>query len=257
MPPIIKNALKTIGLADKEIAILLVLLQSGPMLASSVAKAAKLNRTTAYGLLKELAEKGLVSSTSKKKNGARYQSIAPEMLPGYIERRLDELVATKKEVEQVIPQLSLLRSKGKILPKVQYFEGPKGVEQAYEDMLEHNHGKMIYALTGLEGAVNALDPKFQDYFIGKRTRMGIKADYIVPETDIARAATKDDDKKLRYARFIPPEYNFDTEICIYDNKMSILSYALENPIALIIEDETIAKAMKQIFSFVWAKASKP
>lgn len=256
MPPIVKTALEKLGLPAKEIAVLLVLLQNGPMLATHIAKVAKLNRTTTYGLLGELAEKGLVSSIMKKGQATRYQSIAPEMLPGYIERKQDELLASKRELEEVLPQISLLRTKGKLLPKVQYFEGARGVEQAYEDMLEHNNGKMIYALTGLEGAMSALTPKFQDYFIGKRVRMGIQAEYVVPETDVARKATENDVQKKRVARFIPPEFNFNTEICVYDNRVNILSYAKENPIALIIEDETIAQAMRQVFNYVWSTAKK-
>jgi sugar-specific transcriptional regulator TrmB len=254
MPPAVKNALKSIGLADKEVTILLVLLQSGPMLATNIAKTSKLNRTTTYGLLKDLAEKGLVSSSHKQEKATRYQSIAPEMLPGYVERRLEELTQSKKDLEEVVPQIMLLRNKGKTLPRVQYFEGAKGVEQAYEDMLEHNAGKMIYALTGLEGAVTSLTPAFMDYFIGQRNKRGIKAEYIVPATSKAVEATKEDAKKGRVASFIPPQYNFNTEICIYDQKISILSYAQENPIALIIEDETIAHAMRQIFNYVQSTA---
>ena len=256
MPPVIKKGFESIGLSEKEVAVLLVLLQEGPLFVSQIATSAKLNRTTTYGLLHDLSEAGLVSSITKKGGAVRYQAIAPEMLPGFIERRQEELGATKREIEQALPQLLLLQKKGKILPKVQYFQGKKGVEQAYEDMIEHNSSKMIYALTGLEGAMSALDMKIQNYFIGKRARLGIKADYVVPETTVARQATEDDAEKLRYARFIPPQYNFNSEICIYDNKVSVLSYALENPIALIIEDETIAHAMKQIFKYVWESAKK-
>jgi HTH-type transcriptional regulator, sugar sensing transcriptional regulator len=255
MPPVIKNVLKQLGLAEKEIIVFSTLLKSGPMLVSQIAKNTKLNRTTTYGILHELSAKGLVTSVTKKGSATRYQSIAPEMLPGYLERRKEELESSKREIEKIIPDLLLLRKNSTRLPRVQYFEGARGVEQAYEDMLENNTERMIYALTGLEDAVMALDPKFQDYFITKRVRLGIKADYVVPDTHAARKETADDVQKMRVARFIPQEFNFGTEICVYDNRVSILSYALENPIALIIEDETIAHAMKQVFQFVWSKAT--
>ena len=253
MPPVVSKALKEIGLSEKERSVLLVLLERGPILASAIAKAAKLNRTTTYGILHELAEKGLVSS-SKKEGGTRYQSITPDMLPTYIRRRREALAESEKEIEDVVPQILLLRSKGKVLPRVQYFEGARGVEQAYMDMAEHNNGKIIYALTGLEGAVTGLDPKFMNHFIETRMSRGIRAEYIVPETEIAREATKDDAKKMRVAKFIPRQFNFNTEICVYDQKVSILSYALENPIALIIEDETISHAMRQIFNYIQSTA---
>ncbi len=194
MPPIVQESLKNIGLSNKEVSVLLVLLQHGPTLASSIARSARLNRTTTYGILGELAQKGLISS-AKKDGSTRYQSIEPELLPQYIERKREDLAKSKRELEDAIPQVVLLRTKGKTLPKVRFFEGPKGVEQAYEDMLEHNNEKMIYALTGLEGAVTSLDPKFMDYFIDKRTRLGIAAEYIVPATEVALRATEDDAAK--------------------------------------------------------------
>ncbi len=42
---------------------------------------------------------------------------------------------------------------------------------------------------------------------------------------------------------------------MYDDKVSILSYSQENQVALIIEDETISHAMKQIFAYIDSTAS--
>src|SRR4051812_31223410 len=116
--PVLKKALGQIGLGEKQIAVLSVLLENGPLLASAIARLAKLNRTTTYGLLKELSSMSLVSQV--KRDGAdQYQSIAPELLPQYIEKRREDLSETKREIEALVPQIKLLRAKGKSLPKVQ------------------------------------------------------------------------------------------------------------------------------------------
>ncbi len=254
MPPEVVRALETIGLKGKELQVFLALLRGGTMYAAALAKTTRINRTTVYGLLKELEDRGLVSSATKS-GTTKFQSIAPELLPAYIERRAEELVTSRREVARALPMIQQLRNKAARIPRVQYFEGRGGVEQAYEDMLEHNEERKVFALTGLEGIVNNLDPKFVEYFIKKRVSLGITADYIVPDTPVARAATQDDDQKGRKARFIPGKYNFNTEICMYADKVGIYSYALENPVALIIEDETIAHAMKQLFAFIESKSS--
>lgn len=251
MPPL-HDALKKLGLGDKERAVMLVLLQNGPLLVASVARIAKLNRTTTYGILKELAEKGLASSSTQGKV-IRYQSIEPDLLPGYIERHAKELEESKTRVQELVPQIKLLRSKGKVLPKIQFFEGKEGVEQAYEDTIENNKGKKIWAFTG---SYKNLGQKFVDYYVNKRTKLGVEAKYLIPKTEWGIEAKREDEKWLRHAKFIPPEYTFDTEIVMYDNKVTILSYALENPVALIIEDETISKAMKTIFDFAETKATE-
>src|SRR6185369_6945513 len=113
-------------------------------------------------------------------------------------------------------QIKLLRAKGKVLPKVQFFEGKEGVEQAYEDTLVNNKGKMLYDITGIDAVYSRLDPKFIQYYLNKRKALGIKAVYIAPKTQNALLATKDDAKYIRSVRFIPPRYVFDSEISIYD-----------------------------------------
>ena len=249
MLPPLKKALEVIGLSKNEIAILLVLLESGSMFVVSIARAAKLNRTTTYGVLKLLADKGLASSV-KKEGVVRYQSIAPELLPGYIERRRETLAETKQEVTKLIPQLKLLRAKGGTLPKVQFFEGKEGVEQAYEDTLENNKEKFLRDITGVDAVFTKLDPKFLDYYLKKRARLGIKCVDLAPESEWARRSKADDKKYLRTTKFLPPQFGFDAEVSIYDNKVGIFSYSQESPVAVIIEVETIAHTMKQLFNYI-------
>lgn len=249
MPQEIQAALTAIGLSDKEVRVLLVLLERGPMYAAAVAREGKLNRTTTYGVLKELAGKALVSS-EQKAGATRYQSIAPELLPGYIERRGRELLAVTEKVAEVVPQVQLLRAKGKVLPKVQFFEGKEGVEQAYEDTLLNNTEKKLYEITGIDAVYTALDPKFVQYYVEKRSKLGIKSYYIAPETEIGKKAKGEDAKYLREVKFIPAQYRMDTEIAIYSDRVGIFSYARENPVAILIQDATIARTMKTIFDYI-------
>ncbi len=255
MPPAVTKALKDIGLSDKEVAVLVVLLEHGSMLVSAIAKQAKINRTTAYGLLKELMAKSLVSQV-KKEGADRFQSIAPELLPAYIERRRDLLAESKKTVEEAVPQIKLLRTKGKSLPKVQFFEGAEGVQQAYEDTLENNKGKKLYDITGVDAAYRNLDPKFVDYYLSKRAKLGIECIDLAPESEWAHKSKADDNKYLRTTKLLPPQYKFDAELSIYDNKVGIFSYAQKNPVALIIEDDTISDMMKKLFDYMESTAEK-
>jgi sugar-specific transcriptional regulator TrmB len=251
MPPAVRKALEDIGLGDKEVKVLLVLLEGGPMFAAAIARDAKLNRTTTYGILKELASKGLVSS-EQKKGATRYQSIAPELLPAYIERRGRELLEAKEELTKLVPQIQLLRTKGKILPKVRFFEGKEGVEQAYEDKLVNNAGKKLYEFTGMDAGYEKLGLSFIEYFLKRRRELGIHSDYIAPDTPLAREQEKLDEGLLRKVKFIPPEYAMETEISLYDNKVSLTSFSRENPVTVLIEDENIARTMKKIFDYIHA-----
>lgn len=242
----LKRVLETLGLSRNEQIVLSVLLLDSPLYAAAIAKAAKLNRTTTYGVLELLIGKGLVSA-DKKKGAARYQSLSPEQLPAYVERRRDALAETKEQISKIVPQLKLLRANAKVLPKVQFFEGEEGVKQAYEDTLEGNQEKILRDITGIDAVFTKLDQHFVQYYLRKRATLGIKCANLVPQSEWGRKSKLDDEKYLRTTKFLPTEANFDGEISIYDDKVGLFSYARENPIAIIIEDRPISDMMKKIF----------
>jgi sugar-specific transcriptional regulator TrmB len=253
MIPTLKEALQSLGLHEKQERVLMILLQSGSMLASRVAKEAKLNRTTTYGVLKELIEKGLASET-KKGAVTRFQSISPDTLPAYLEKRQERLEESKKKIQDLLPQIKLLRDRGRTLPKVQYFEGEEGVRQAYEDTLENNSQKHLRNITGVDAVFKRLGSEWITYYLKKRTRLGIKCQNLAPESEWAKKSRADDDKYLRKTKLLPAQYMFDAEIDMYDDKVGIFSYSQENPIAVIIEDATISHAMRQIFDCLESNA---
>lgn len=242
----LRKAIRGIGLSDNETLVLGTLLERGALPASRIAKESGLNRTTTYGVIKELSGKGLVS-TAQKSGVAKYQSIPPALLPSYVARRRDELSKYESDIAAAVPQLEALRSQSLTLPKVQFFEGVAGLKQAYEDTLESNKEKKLRDITGVAGVYKALGKEWLEYYLGKRKRLGISCVDIAPETTWAKESKKDDDKYLRTTKFLPKESEFDAEISIYDNKVGIFSYAERGPMAVLIEDPTIASAMKKIF----------
>ena len=249
MPANLISTLSGIGLNLNESVVLGTLLKGGPMYASRVGKEAHLNRTTTYGVLHELIEKGLVSKV-KARSATQFQAISPELLPEYIAKRRQDLVEKEKELRDTIPQLLLLRSKGSVLPKVQFFEGEEGVKQAYEDTLDNNKEKFLRDITGIDAVFNRFEAGWIEYYLKKRARLGIRCVDLAPDTEWGKKSKLDDEKYIRTTKFIPAKYGFDAEISIYDDKVGFFSYAKENPIAVLIEDETIADAMKKLFDYM-------
>ena len=245
----LKKILDSLDLTDKESAILLTLFQSGPLYAATIAKRTRLNRTTAYGLLKSLAGKGLVAST-KKEGVMQYTAIAPKMLPGYIARKQHTLHESEELARKVIPQLELLNKQVVALPQIQFFEGIEGVKQAYEDTLENNKGMVVYDLTGTDALFNKMGKRWVDYYVKKRANLGIKCFDIAPDSEWSRISQKADTELLRITKLLPAEFSFNTEIDIYDNKLAIFSFSGDNPIAVIIEDAHIADTLKTLFDYI-------
>jgi hypothetical protein len=165
------------------------------------------------------------------------------------------MVEHEKDLRDAIPNLLFLREKARVFPKVQFFEGEEGVKQAYEDTLENNPEKYLRDITGVDAVFVRLGEKWVNYYMEKRAKLGIRCTDLAPESDWARRSKENDERYLRTTKFLPPQYYFDAEFAMYGDKVGIFSYAKDNPVAILIEDETISHAMKQLFDFIESKAS--
>jgi sugar-specific transcriptional regulator TrmB len=250
MLPELKKLLDTLGLSTKESEVLSILLQFDSLLVKDLAKKARLNRTTTYGILKTLVDKGLVSSIVK--YGVReYQSIEPALLPTYIERQEELLRERKKEIKNILPQIQKIRGDKSVFPKLYFFEGLDGLKQAYEDTLENNTGKLIEEFTGPDAMFEELgQKKWVEYYIKKRVERGIACRIIAPNTTWSQWTKNNDAASLRVTKLIPEKYQFATEVVLYDNKVGLFSFSKEKPMAIIIEDDNICATMRTLFRYV-------
>ncbi|OGE77878.1 MAG: hypothetical protein A2751_02430 [Candidatus Doudnabacteria bacterium RIFCSPHIGHO2_01_FULL_46_14] len=248
--------LQSLNLDQKETAVLILLLEEGKLRVRDIAKFAKINRTTAYGILKTLMNRGLVSQT-KEKGVLMFQSIEPAHLINYVERLESNLSETKKEIKSILPQLSRLRRQKSVFPRIQFFEGIEGIKQAYEDTLINNEEKTLRDFTGTDAIFREMPHEWVEYYLQKRARSGIKCLDIAPDTEWSRKSQTRDKELLRETKLIPEQFAFDTEIDVYDNKTAIMSFSEKEPIAVIIEDNNIAKTMKKLFEYVYESITPP
>lgn len=245
----LQKAAHDLGLGDKEIRVFLVLLQESSLRVQSIAKKARLNRTTTYGILKALGEKGLVSSADRK-GITEYQSIEPQQLLSYIDRKRDRLRERRDEIKAVVPEIKKLREKSDVLPRIRFFEGIEGMKQAYEDTLEGNESKELLDITGTDAIFRRMGKEWIEYYVRKRARLGIQCIDIAPDSEWSRRSKESDSEFLRRTELLPEQYTFDTEIDIYDNKVGIFSFSEDQPLAVIIEDNKITAALKTLFRYI-------
>lgn len=241
--------LKDIGLSSNEAAVMSALMEFERLKANELAQKAHLNRTTTYGVIKKLISRGLV--TSLQKDGiTTYQSIDPGLLPSYIDRQKDVLDQQKSSIEELLPELKRVREHADAFPRVTFFEGLEGVKQAFEDTLENNKGKEIQCLSGPTAIYESLGVEYTEYYVKKRKALGIMCYGIATDSPFTRIAQSNDTQSLRLTKIFPKEFQLNTEINIYDNKVNILSFSKEQPLAVIIEDEAISSAMKTLFKYI-------
>lgn len=245
----IYKVLLNIGLNEKEAGVLTFLFQCETSKVSNIARSCHFNRTTTYVVLKSLIKTGLVSSITKY-GITEFQAIEPNLLLSYIDRQKELLEQKKLEIENVLPQLNNVRNNLDVLPKVYFYEGVEGVKQAYEDTLDNNKSKIIYVFSGPDIVFKEMGLDYVNYYVGKRTRLGIKSFQIAPDTSWGKYIKENDKNYLRLTKLIPEQFSFDTEMVIYDNKLGIFTFTKNKLMAVIIEDESIVNTMLALYKYI-------
>lgn len=216
--------------------------------AAQLAKQTQFIRATVYDVLESLIDKGVVSKY-KKRSTTLFQALDPRELIHYLEReRLETgrvLQKQKKAIEEILPEFFSLQHFKTTRPKAQFFEGEKGMREAYEDSLTCK-GRML-AYTNVQTMLETLPNFFPDYF-KRRAKKKISIHAIFVQNTASRARARLDREELRETRFLPDStLTFSPEVKIYNDKMLIASW--NEKMAVIIESKEFADLQKLFSNF--------
>ncbi len=247
----IKDLLTQLDFSEKETQIYLALLEMGSTKPSVLAKKTGLNRTTVYDICDLLMQKGLVSKY-KKGAGTFFNALDPKQLLNYLDREKEEkakaIEKQKDKVAELLPQLvSMQDIYGANKPKVQFFEGEKGMREAYEDTLTSKGTILAYA--NVETVHEGLPNFFPEYY-KRRAKNKIFIRAIFPVNALSIERSKLNQEEMRDTRFLPEgKMTFSPEVNIYNNKMLVASW--KEKIAIIIESKELADLQKMTFNLLW------
>lgn len=247
----IQKTLQELGLNEKEVDVYTTLLKIGTAKVAIIARKSTLHRTTVYDIISQLVQKGLVSKFIK--GASTYYTVTdPRLLATYLDReqqKYDTDIKKKKErLDDIMPDLFALAKESKTRPSVKFFEGKKGIREAYEDTLSTRG--LILAYADISSINAGLGDYFPDY-LKRRVAKKINAKAIVPDTKDWRERVKKSREELREVRFLPVGNEYTPEINLYDNKMLMVSWKEE--IAIIIESHELIHQQKIIYEQLWAR----
>lgn len=245
------DQLEKLGLTKKEATLYLTALELGaPSPTSTLAKRAQINRTTAYDILEQLVQKGVV--VSFRRRGIRYyEPLPPQKLIAYLEEQSQKYSSLASEAQAFLPELNLhYRPVGRA--RVYFYEGEKGLVRAYEETLTSTEEILAYASD--QANQEAIPWYFPEYY-KRRAAKKIPIRALFPDTPKDRERHALDQDELRKSRLLPKDkLNFTPEINFFDNKIMIADW--KGKLGIIIESEEIAKAFKQTFELAWEAAEK-
>lgn len=238
----VEEALKNLGLNEKQIIVYLSLLQLGSTTAYRVAQKSGLKRPTVYVVLDELREAGLVLKIPYPKKQI-YTARSPEELVAESESKL-------QAIKKTLPELRALMKKAD-KPRASYFDGIRGIKELLDfgtDMLEG--GELVGFNARADGISEEVRRIFSEYNEMLR-KAQIKIRGIVPDHPSLKEYRDADKQFGRDIKIVPLEkYSSDVSIDIGPDFVKILMF--KNMHGVLIEDKNLAIALRQIFEMQWS-----
>jgi HTH-type transcriptional regulator, sugar sensing transcriptional regulator len=244
------QALKNLGLNEKEAQVYIALLQMGQSTAYTVAKHSGLKKPTAYVILDGLIERGVVFMVPKT-NTREYSAVSPEELFGIVKSRLE---SAEKEA---LPELMALNKGQDHKVSVTYYEGLDGIKEMYNRLNKEMIGKKFIGFYAHQKDT----PKIvQDYWLELteefRKRKIARRGITTADPSITSYLTDEFAKRhlANLKALDPAKYSSNISIEIYKNKTQIISHRYLQ--GILIDNPDIASVMKQIFELVWDDETK-
>lgn len=233
--------LRKLGFSDHEAAVYLAALELGEASVQRIAKKAKLKRTTVYGLIDILKDRGLIKTTKNRKR-TLYFAEDP--------RRIRELAReAERTADALLPSLLALTNLIDHKPKVLYFEGLDGIKDLYKETLLHPDSRIRGWLSA--GSFRTEETWFDTSYRPSRKEKKIYTDVIVPDLPETRSYHEKDREDFHRTKIDVKGGNaISSDILLFGTRhVALLSW--EEMTGLVIESVKIHATLSAIFKTHW------
>jgi len=240
----IKEVFDLFGLKEKEREIYLALLQSGKNTITPLAQLANFPVTTVQSVLIRLTDLGLVDVTMRKSRHV-YEAHDPIVLKKILERKT-------QEVSQIIPLLQKLKLTDEVAPKIKIYYRERMADIFHEAL--NCQSKLVYEIVAARDLQEILGEKF--HFTKRRIENNVQLRSLrVESQEIKKYSKETHTRELREAKFLPSELTFASSIMFWDKKIAFFTTKDEG-LAWVVESESFAKTILQIFELLWSVSRK-
>ncbi|MDP3740799.1 MAG: helix-turn-helix domain-containing protein [bacterium] len=241
------------GLKPDEADVYEVLLKIGPNPARKIAQNTVYKRSTVYKILDDLVKLGLVGRKDEVGKVSVFEPAHPLKLKELAEAREQQAKNAQVALEGILGQMSsdfnLISGK----PGVKFYEGLEGIKKVLEDTLSDNPQKQLLTFSDAAGYATYLLDWNTSYYAPKRKKLGIYEKVIIPNDPKALEWMKDyQPGGVTEILFIDQKlFPFSTEVNIYNNKVSFVTFSPKTHIGLIIQNKEIFDTLSSVFNAFW------
>jgi sugar-specific transcriptional regulator TrmB len=246
-----KAVLKEIGLSKNESKVYLALLKLGSETVLEISKKSNVHRANVYDVLGKLIEKGLVSYVVKK--GKRlYQATEPDKLLDMLRESKEEIERKEQMVNTILPRLAAIKPLFGKKSQVTILEGIEGIKTIFEQKIKD---KVINYVIGAYTEPYILESYLQRWH-HRRVKAKILDKMLFKHNEKKRAKELN---KLPYTecKYLPKQaFASPVAINIWGDKVALVIGLEEEPLAILIENESIAKDFLEYFNLLWGMSQE-
>lgn len=246
----LEQQLQQFGLKEKEAKIYLALLELGQSPIQDIAKKSGVKRTSVYDILEHLIKLGFTTVMTKKKHRV-YFAEEPEKIKNFLLGKQREIKEKIQGLDEILPELKNLFNISAIpRPKIKFFEGTEEIKKIFDDVLNCK-SKEYWYITSRKKLKELVGEEYLDEHIKKRVAAKIKCYSLRTEEDKTEDQySRSHRDELREVCYLPPKINFTNTICVYDNKVAVISSKKEN-YGFIVESDELAETMMMFIKMLW------
>ncbi len=249
------SLLTPFGLSIEEAKIYLFLAQNGTLSALSVSRAVHMARTKVYRILDKLVEKQLVH-ISLDDMGKKYGANSYKELELLLKEKEAEVEKLKQTLPFTMEKLAQVWATGQVKSKVLYHTGIDGLKQITWNSTRAHDILRIYEVEQDMTAflTPAFSEKIRQELVDNRifTRQLTNKKHILPYTKISQIV-----KNFWEVRFVESkQLGMQFECLLYNDVFVLYNFSGKDQFCVEIYNEKLASMQKQIFDFIWNKASK-
>lgn len=242
------SILKNIGLDETEAQVYLTSLSLGPTTVLKIARSSEIKRTTVYGVIESLKNKGLIRIEPK---GLKqlYVAESPEKLEELLDSR-------KREFSAKLPDFMALYKLEGGENSIKYYTGLKSMKRVYLDTLDDVKRGGEYLVITNEEKWFELDPDFwMKEYIEERAKLPCKTRLISQDSKIAQEHHKFQKNYNEEFKIFKNNVSLNIDMVLIPNKLIIVDL-LPPLTTLVIENKNIIELQKQLFEVIWSSLSE-
>ena len=245
------SGLKKLGLTDKEVAVYIAMLGMGPNTVQTIARKAKIARSTTYVVLGALQRHDLVTQYESGKK-TLFSAEDPERLLHILQHKEAELHDINQTLQKLLPQLQALMKKAADQPLVRYYNGIEGLKAIRQEMVMYcgtqdtwynfapvDHLSDVFGKDGL--------PYKSRILKGIRSKTIFTTSSPQLKNELLRKAN---DHRTERKYISPDLFTSTSGLTIYCDRIAMAMFT-GNVGGVIIESKSLAAMMEEFFQLSW------